>query len=373
MKTIKILFALTVLLTSAITDSASASTLMICKSDSSAYPAVTASGGVAPYFYTLYELNGIDTTVAIQSFTLPFVFWNAPYISEGLPLYIWDSNGDSVIITNSNQISVCLIQPATCLVTVDSLHEHNIVVWDQTAIDSNSDSVLVYREIANNVFSKIGSVSKDSLSMFKDTIADPLSHGWKYVIKSKNNSTISVSSKFHNTLHITYIGFGNFILSQYIVEGDAFAVAGYNIYRDDISTGNFQQIDFMSGSQNAFADGDFDVYPNASYYVEAVMTSGSCNPSREAITGAKSNISHILNTTGIEQLNNSSIKIYNNNSNIFVKGVTKKSKVIIYNLLGELVFSKEISSDIILDENQFNNGVYFVNIQNKTTKIIISR
>ena len=63
--------------------------------------------------------------------------------------------------------------------------------------------------------------------------------------------------------------------------------------------------------------------------------------------------------------------------NITVNNVKNKTKILIYNTVGKLVFSKEYNSEINerIDISEFNSGIYFVKIinkdKNKIEKLII--
>jgi hypothetical protein len=61
-----------------------------------------------------------------------------------------------------------------CLVSVDSLSTHNIVVWEKPST-ALSDIFLIFREITDSVYNQIGSVHYDSLSIYHDydAAADP--------------------------------------------------------------------------------------------------------------------------------------------------------------------------------------------------------
>src|SRR3972149_5745804 len=72
-----------------------------------------------------------------------------------------------------------------------------------------------------------------------------------------------------------------------------------------------QIIGYTSGTQFGYTDVDFSSYPYASYYVEAVMTSGDCNPTRSAFNTSISNVKN-FGSVGVENEKQSIINIYPN-------------------------------------------------------------
>jgi hypothetical protein len=269
--------------------------------------------------------------------------------------------------------------PQVCLVTVDSTFTHNLIVWEKTNLNMiGIDSFVVYREIGTNTYHAIGTVFHDSLSTFDDLGANPATTGYRYKLKSKNaHGVLSLFSDFHNTIYLTNTG-GNFSWTPYQVENITTPVFTYNVYRDDNSTGNFQPIGNTTGNQFGYTDINFSSFPFASYYVEAVMTSGVCNPTRSSITAARSNVKH-FGTTEVQQFSiNTAIKIYPNPAgNILnITGITSKTIVHLYDVVGKLVIEKEVENNCIINTNQLANGIYSLLMESKTVrtfnKVVIS-
>jgi hypothetical protein len=291
-------------------------------------------------------------------------------------LTLVDSNGCTNTYTETIQAGPIPPTPPICLVTVDSTFTHNLVVWEKTSLDMIPiDSFLVYREIGTNSYHQIGAVSHDSMSTFDDFGANPATTGYRYKLKSKNaHGVLSVFSDYHNTIYLTNTG-GNFNWTPYQVENITTPVFTYNVYRDDNSTGNFQLIGNTTGNQFGYTDLQFSSFPNASYYVEAVMSSGACNPTRSSIPAARSNVKH-FGTTGFEQLvNNAAINIFPNPSTgkFSIQSNSGNIGMIeIYNVLGEQIYLSELKNKTSneIDLSGVPKGIYFVKISDDNKGVI---
>jgi len=261
-----------------------------------------------------------------------------------------------------------------CMVTVDQTNTHNLLVWEKSNLDPVVDSFIVYREITTNNYLRIGAVSKDSMSTFDDFLANPSTTGYRYKLLTKNAQNVeSILSEYHNTVYLTHTG-ANFNWTPYQVENNTTPVASYDVYRDDNSTGSFNLIGNTTGNQFGYTDNQYSNFPNASYYVEASMSSGICNPTRN-FTGARSNTNHI-GTLGIQQLNKHSINVYPNPANdiIYVTlhdaSLINNTTIEIYNAIGNLVLTqKSYSENTSIIINSLTKGIYTVRVisDNKQT------
>lgn len=307
-------------------------------------------------------------------FTLGNDSWgivNADYNNDGkadLAVTNYVDNNISILLNNTPPP----ISPL-CVVTVDSTFNYNVVIWEKTNLNMPViDSFVVYREITTNNYQRIGAVHADSLSSFNDIAANPAITGYRYKLKSKD--ALGVESPFndyHNSIYLTNTG-ANFSWTPYQIENNTTPVASYNVFRDDISSGNFQLIGSTTGNQLGYTDINFSTYPNASYYVEAVMTNGTCNPTRSGYDASRSNIKY-FGTTTIQPINiNASITISPNpaNSTLLINGGSLYSNLIVYNILGEIVLKTKITNqNITLDVHELTEGVYTIALENSGSKV----
>lgn len=297
-----------------------------------------------------------------------------------------DNNADlAVADLHDADVSVLLnttIDPAPpiCLVTVDSTQTHNLIVWEKTNLDMTTiDSFIVYREITTNNYQRIGAVQKNSLSNFDDFTANPASTGYRYKLKSKKTSGIvSLLSNYHNSIYLTNTN-ANFSWTPYQIENNTTPVSSYNVYRDDNSTGDFHNIGNTTGNQFGFTDVNFASYPNSQYYVEAVMTSGTCNPTRTGYNASLSNLKH-FGTSGVQQFsNNIEIHIYPNPADnmLNVTGIKEKITIRMFDVVGKLVIEKEVENNTTINTSLLTAGVYTLLTESKTgrtfNKVVLSR
>jgi hypothetical protein len=276
-------------------------------------------------------------------------------------LYLEDVNGCKNTFTDSIYPGPVPPIPPICLVTVDTALSRNVVVWEKTNLNMIAiDSFIVYRELSTSNYQPIGTVPADSLSTFDDLQANPAVTGYRYKLKSKNSKGVtSAFSPYHNTIYLVNTN-GNFSWTPYQIEGNTSPVSNYNVYRDNSSTGNFILIGSTTGNQFGFTDTQFSLFPTASYYVEAIMTSGTCNPTRSDFPVARSNVKRFSIISGIHQWNNPVINIYPNPvDNIFmIMGISGKTTLLVYDVIGKLVLEKETASNTTLNTSQLDEGIF---------------
>ncbi len=296
-------------------------------------------------------------------------------------LHLSDANSCTNTYTQVIHAGALPPTPPICLVTVDAGNTHNIVVWEKTNLNmAPVDSFIVYREVTTNVYHRIGAVAHDSLSTFDDFGANPNSTGYRYKLKTKNTHFVtSLFSDYHNSIYLTNTG-GNFNWTPYQVENTSTPVSSYSVYRDDNSTGNFQFVGSTTGNQFGFTDLNYASFPNSSYYVEASMMGGACNPTRSSFTASRSNVKHNGITTGIDALNSPlTIDIYPNPADnaLNIKGISGKTTLRLYDVFGKLVLETETENNTEINTSRLAEGIYMLLTEGKNgrafNKIVISR
>lgn len=331
-------------------------------------------GTIKVHLTNISSIQWVDSSQNILSITDSI----GPLCSGVYTLHVTDSN--NCANTFVNVINGQLPQtPPICLITVDNTLTHNLLIWEKTNLNLTViDSFIVYKEITSNNYQRIGAIHKDSLSTFDDFQANPSTTGFRYKLKSKNeHGALSLFSNYHNTIYLTDIG-GNFSWTPYQVENDSTPVSTYHVYRDDNSTGNFVDIGNTTGNQFGFTDINYSSFPNANYYVEAVMASGACNPTRSSFPASRSNVKHSSVATGVLLINKLIINTYPNpvSNKLTISGVNTKTNLQLYNIVGQLIVDTNIDSDTELDVTQITNGIYTLLINNglalKSTKININ-
>ncbi|MGZ4086579.1 MAG: PKD domain-containing protein, partial [Bacteroidia bacterium] len=209
---------------------------------------------------------------------------NAILAASGALTYTWSTGSNSPSITVSPSVTTMYtvtgtaggctntavgsvnvpvaFTPSICMVTVDSIGKNNIVLWDKTAY-LNADTFFVYRDIANNVYKKIGAVYKSNpYGEFRDTVrslytanGDPTASAWRYKICYRDTcGHLSAMSPYHKTIFIQNNA-GNFSWNDYQIEGQPVPVPNLSNYifrRDNNANGNWQNIQTLSAVSTAY-------------------------------------------------------------------------------------------------------------------------
>jgi len=288
---------------------------------------------------------------------------------------------DSIVTFNLNVEPT--YAPTICLVTVDSSSNHNVIIYEKPAGLTSVDSFYVYREVGANVYQIVGALSDTSFSVFDDYAANPNSTSFKYKIASLNVcGQTSSQSPYHSTIHLQYLGAGNFQWTNYLIENVANPVLSYSFYRDNNSSGSFQLIQVIPGNNNTFTDVNYASYPNASYRVEVNwFTPVNCNPTSRIASSFSTSRSNILSfaTTGTSELLTEYISVYPNPSNgnfsvEFVEGfsVLDGSRMQIVNSIGQIISTYYLNAEGNFTRKFFieKHGLYFVQLTNQDGVIV---
>ena len=314
----------------------------------------TAGGGVFPITYSYTDGNGCSNTTASQSTTV---------LAQPAP-------------------------PSICAVTVDDASVYNIIYWDKTNY-RNVDSFIVYRETGSG-YQQIGAVSDTALSEFIDTArylyfpntGNPNAGTYRYKLQIRDSlGNYSPMSDFHNTIYILQTN-GTFTWNAYEIEGQpvplpANTLMSYDLWRDDFSTGNWHIVNSVSGSQLTQTDVSWtSTLQNTASWRIATNWNIMCSPTRSLVNTSHSNIRHSsLIGVGINQAEmNDAVSVYPNPANDEVTielGIGMKDlNITIYNMVGELVYSSEMTNQQkMIDISAFAKGIYTVEVENKDAKV----
>jgi len=162
------------------------------------------------------------------------------------------------------------------MVTVDSLTNHNVIVWEKP-VSPLIDKFVVYKEGSSaNVYEPIGMVDYDEDAVFADTNSNPAINSYRYKLGFMDaEGHVFPTGNFHQTIHLSINqgvgGSWNLIWTDYI----GFEVSTYNIYRA-IDGSGFSQIASLSSSFNSYTD--LDTPAGFVYYLVEVLNPNGCNP-----------------------------------------------------------------------------------------------
>lgn len=312
------------------------------------------SGGHLPYTYLWNTMPAQTTSNAsgLPAGNYSLTVTEAYGCEQTSNVSISEPNADSALI---------------CMVTVDELSQHNIIIWDKTSF-TTVDSFIIYREISTANFQPIAIIPFDSLSQFVDTVStlyfpntgNPNVGTYRYKIQAKSScGTTGPMSPYHNTIYISNTG-GTFTWPQlYEIEGEPNPVISYVLMRDDLSDGNWNAVGSVAGTQSFIIDPDYNTYQaTASWRVQTVW-SIDCTPTKSINTSYSNKFSNseigIIETESADKLqvypnpfSGATTIIVNleNNSNV---------KLEIYNELGQIV------ETIVNSEHQSGNYQYTLN------------
>jgi hypothetical protein len=260
-----------------------------------------------------------------------------------------------------------------CLVTVDSLSTHNILLWDKTGL-SLVDHFNLYREDVTNIYNLIATVPFDSLSEYHDHASDPNVTTKRYKITAVDTCGVeSPMSPYHNTIYITDNGSGQFTWNLYSIENSANPVTNYLLMRDDNGTGAWHQVGSTAGTQQTLNDPNYTNYLNGAWRVETVWGISCTSTMRigssvqSTIVKSKSNISN-NRTMGVKNNAEKLLNVYPNptNGNISITfGPSEKTVVRVTSLLGEEVFSATYPAGTAkcdVDLSRYQGGTYLVQV-----------
>jgi hypothetical protein len=213
------------------------------------------------------QLTPSDSTANFYA-TLPGHYHARVFDSAGC-----DQASDSVLVGYFNPP---FANEAICAISVDTLAGRNVVVWEKTA-GVRTSSYNVYREGAiSGQYNLIGNVPYDSLSIFIDTTANPLSQSYRYRIATVDScGFVSAQSSIHRTIHLSSnIGVNNEV-NLFWTTYEGVVVPTHRILRS-INGGPFVEIASVSGT--TFTYTDLTPPQGAKNYLIEIAIPGGCNP-----------------------------------------------------------------------------------------------
>ncbi|MBI2968980.1 MAG: SBBP repeat-containing protein [Bacteroidetes bacterium] len=338
-----------------------------CYSADNGTAVTTTSGGNQPYTY-LWNTTPPQSTSSVNNLS-----------AGNFTVTITESFGcaqtSSVTITEPPMDSARI-----CMVTVDSLSQYNIIVWDKTQFNS-VDSFIVFREITTNNYQPIARIPYDSLSMFVDTVrtlyfpntGDPNNGTYRYKISVHDTcGSYSDMSPYHNTIYFLNNS-GTFYWTQpYTIENGANPVSNYILMRDDNSTGNWQAVASVAGTQQVISDPLYAVYQSTASWRVKTQWNISCSPTLKNNTNYIYSLSNIYNnliTFSDENYSENPVIIYPNPTDgqiiIFAPGQSIR-ELNIYSIIGERFYTSSATNTgkpITINISDFRQGIYFLHIR----------
>lgn len=286
-------------------------------------------------------------------------------------------NGDSSNVLMVNISSLPTQQ--LCVVTVDSLSQHNEVIWQKNGA-SNVDSFRVYRVQSAVLDTLIGTVDFDDLSRLIDVTADPNVTSYTYKVAALDFcGNEGPKSAQHQSIHLQSIYSPSpqkTDLSWNLYSGAT--VNNYRVLRDTNNSGNWQVlINNLAPNATSFTDFGIPAGAISLQYRVDVIWANSCDPTQKVaqsvINTTKSNTKDFVIgfTTKIEEQNSilNSINVYPNPAvNMFeveMSSALDKVNIEIYNQLGSKIKSAQMiyTDKTTIDISDLSSGIYYVTVK----------
>lgn len=301
-------------------------------------------------------------------------FITIPSLSNGTYQVIVTFTGDPTCNSDTAYFNVMTnsISQDICVVTVDEFtSSFNVLVWEKPASMLSVDSFYVYREITTNNYQVIAAIDGDDLSEYEDHAANPNSTNYKYKITVLDSCGVqSVLSDYHNSIHLQYLGLGNFQWTAYEIENTSNQVASYNFYRDDNGSGTFNLLQVIPGGNTTYTDVDYATYPNAVYRVDVNWINGNtCTSTRANINTSRSNKKNQVAAnpnTVVELLSNETTLMpvpAKEMVTLKLPEVLVNSRYSIVNSIGEVITSDILlTTNTTIDLGDMAEGMYLITI-----------
>ncbi|MBK6966529.1 MAG: T9SS type A sorting domain-containing protein [Bacteroidales bacterium] len=202
--------------------------------------------------------------------------WTTPNVnSEECLIRITDSYAYTSSDTSAAFTILAYPETPVCMVTVDSLTNQNVIIWEKPVSDLIAD-FLIYKETDEaNVYEVIDTVSYEETPMVTDFGSNPAIRPYRYKIGfMDSDNRVFPAGDFHQTIHLTINqgvnGNWNLIWTPYT----GFDYNSYKIMRKS-GEGAFEQIATVSASFNSYTD--FDAPSGDIAYMVKIVNPDGCN------------------------------------------------------------------------------------------------
>jgi hypothetical protein len=298
-------------------------------------------------------------------------------ITDSYALTSMDSSGIFTIFT--------FPETPVCMVSVDSLTNYNVVIWEKPVSDIIAD-FLVYKETDEaNVYEVIDTVGYDEITMVTDAGSNPVIRPYRYKIGFIDfENRLFPAGDYHQTIHLTINqgvnGAWNLIWTPYT----GFEYSSYKIMRKTDSD-DYEQIATVSASFSSYTD--LNAPPGEVFYMIKIEHPDGCNPANRdgEYASVYSNVASnsIVSVSENQDLN---FTIYpvpaDKQLNVsFGENITGNARLTISDLTGRVVYSEELN-DVrpgkvqSINSSIFTEGIYLLQLisgENMTTKKIAIR
>ncbi|MHC1776080.1 MAG: T9SS type A sorting domain-containing protein [Lentimicrobium sp.] len=337
-----------------------------------------------------YSTDNGETWAFINNATSTGTFgsyvWTTPNLnSEECVIRIRDIYAFTSMDTSAAFTIMPFPETPLCLVTVDSLTNYNVIVWEKP-VSGLIDDFLVYRETAQaNVYEVIDTVGYNEEPLVTDFGSNPAVRPYRYKVGFiDNENRVFPAGDYHQTIHLTIsqgVG-GSWNLNWTPYTGFDFST--YKILRKT-GTGSYEQITTISSSFSSFTD--FDAPSGDIAYIVAIDRPGVCNTSLRdnGYKDVRSNAAS-LNTVSVAGSKEVDFSVYpvpaNDRISVqFGEKATGTINLTITDVTGRIIYSGEYS-DVrpgqvySVSTSEYTEGLYLMNVisaVNRSIKKIVVR
>jgi hypothetical protein len=349
----------------------------------------TVENPYSPYCYLEFSVNNGQTWELINGVVSEgnsgSYEWFTPNVeSEECLVRIGDSYSLNSMDTSGMFSIFTFPETPICMVSVDSLTNYNVVIWEKPVSDIIAD-FLVYKETDEaNIYEVIDTVGYEEITMVTDSVSNPVIRPYRYKIGFIDvENRLFPAGDYHQTIHLTINqgvnGTWNLIWTPYT----GFEYSSYKIMRKTDSD-DYEQIATVSASFSSYTD--LNAPPGEVYYMIKIEHPGGCNPaSREGeYASVYSNVAS-NSIVSVSEKNDPDFTIYpipaDKQLNVsFGENITGNVMLTISDLAGRVVYSGEFR-DVQPGQAEtiniftFKEGIYLLQLtsgkNNATRKIVI--
>lgn len=323
-------------------------------------------------------LNDGAVAISIQSdFVISTVLWSNGETTQNIsglsPGYysveVTDENG-CVGMAGAEVNSLVPEFIPICLVTVDTLTNTNLLVWEKPA-STDIDYFNIYRETSvAGIYQWVASVPYTNESVYSDPFASPAVRSWRYKISAVNTcGEESMLSDFHKTIHLTIdLGIGNTI-NLHWDEYVGFAFGTYDLYRYTNANG-WELIQSLPSTNFSYTDNPSPM-GGLDYFISVTppATCTSSNKVQDHNSSRSNKTSSVIGDYfGFEENVSAGLSIYPNPTNnlVTIQGNEEITEIIVYDMSGQEVYrAQPNNNNYTFNCAYYADGIYTVKV--KTT------
>lgn len=316
----------------------------------------------------------VDTISAVHCGSSGFVIVS-PLDSLAIQSYSWTNGNNTqnlsnvsagnygLVVTDTSGCKSALVVAVTpvlpslkplCVVTVDTLTNENIVVWEKP-VSSVIAGFNIYRESSQNgIYQFIAFHPYSATSTYYDLVPNPNNHWSRYKIAIKDVcGNEGPKSPAHKTIHLSIQSTNGDTTNLIWDDYSGYPFSYYYIFRKNSSVGYWQMIDSVAFPINVYSDTATPLIGDSVYYHVDVKTPDDCEatilhpiPFATTIKTAKSNSDNRVGdttTTWVKDNLYNYIKLYpnpNNGSFIISSTQSQITHLTVYNTFGQIVYQK---------------------------------